>query len=74
MIEQVPGLTIVTVLADTVHTRSVVEAKLTGKPELAVALTLKGAAPMFTLLSGRNVIVCGVGLTVKLCVTVGAAA
>jgi hypothetical protein len=41
----VPALTSVTVTPDTVQTEEVVEAKLTANPELAVALTGKGAAP-----------------------------
>jgi len=39
---QVPTVTIVTAEPDTVHTAVVVEAKLTGRPEDAVALTLNG--------------------------------
>jgi hypothetical protein len=40
-----------------VHTALVVEAKLTGKPELAVALTEKGAVPDTTLFKAPNEIV-----------------
>ena len=40
-----PAATSVAVVPDTVHTDVVVEAKLTGRPEDAVALRVKGAAP-----------------------------
>lgn len=42
---QVPAARIVTMLALTVHTAAVVAAKLTGRPDEAVALTVNGAAP-----------------------------
>jgi hypothetical protein len=42
---QVPTATSVTVEPDTVQTGDVVEAKLTARPELAVALTVNGAVP-----------------------------
>ena len=42
---QVPVATNVTVLPLTVHTGVVSEAKLTGRPEDAVALTVNGGAP-----------------------------
>ena len=42
---QVPAETSVTVATDTVQTAEVNEAKLTGKPEEAVALTVNGAVP-----------------------------
>ena len=58
VIEQEPPATIVTVLPATVQTEVVVEAKLTGRPELAVALTVNGAAPKLTLPSAPKVIVC----------------
>jgi len=41
----VPTATRVTVAADTVQTLVVVEAKPTAKPDVAVALTLKGEVP-----------------------------
>ena len=44
-IEQGPAVSSVTVLPVTVQTSGVVEAKLTGRPELDVALTLNGASP-----------------------------
>ena len=43
--EQVPAETILTVDPATVQTDVVVDAKLTGRPEVAVALSVKGAAP-----------------------------
>jgi len=43
--EQVPKLTSLTVAPETVHTSGVVEVKLTGRPELTVALTVNGAVP-----------------------------
>jgi hypothetical protein len=58
VIEHVPTATIVTVLPDTVQTDAVVEVKLTGKPELAVAVIANGATPSVTLLNAANVIVC----------------
>ena len=42
---QRPAATIVTVLPLRVHTDEVSDAKLTGRPEVAVALTVNGAAP-----------------------------
>ena len=58
VIEQAPGATIVTVLPAMVQTDVVVEAKLTARPELAVALTVNGETPKLTLLSAPNVMVC----------------
>jgi hypothetical protein len=43
--EQVPKDSSVTVVAESVHTSGVVELKLTGRPELAVALTVIGEVP-----------------------------
>jgi hypothetical protein len=40
-----PLATSATVLSETVQTHGVVDAKLTGRPELAVALAVKGAPP-----------------------------
>jgi hypothetical protein len=59
-----------------VQTDVVVEAKLTDKPELAVAVTVtvNGGTPYVTLLSVPKVIVCDAEFTVKLCVTGVAAA
>jgi len=72
VIEHDPPATIVTVLPlvpEVVQTEVVVEAKLTARPELAVALTVNGETPYVTLLSAPNVITCDAGFTVKLCVT-----
>ena len=53
-----PPVTIVTVLTETVQTAGVFETNFTGRFELAVAVSVNGAAPKFTLLRGRNVMVC----------------
>jgi hypothetical protein len=70
----VPTATNVTVPPDTVQTDEVVEAKLTAKPELAVALTAKGAVPNAWLDSAPNVIVWLPAVTAKLSLTGVAAA
>ena len=44
-IVQVPTATSVTVAPETVQTADVLDAKLTVRPELAVALTINGALP-----------------------------
>ena len=77
---QAPALTIVTVFPETVHTEGVVEEKLTGSPELAVALIVKEPDARVTLLSEPKVIVCDAkdgddgARTVNVCVTGVAAA
>jgi hypothetical protein len=71
--EQAPPARIVTVAPDTVHTAVVVEVKLTGSPELAEALMVKGATPKVTLASELKVIVCDIAVTVKLRATLAAA-
>ena len=53
---QVPVLSKVTVEPDTVQTDVVVEVMLTDNPELAVAATVKGAAPSTRSVSALNVI------------------
>ena len=58
VIEQGPPATIVTVLPATVQTEVVVEAKLTARPELAVALTANGDTPKLTSLGAPNAMVC----------------
>jgi hypothetical protein len=50
----------VTVLPLTVHTLVVLEVKVTARPELAVALIAKGAAPMLFDGSAPKVMVCAV--------------
>jgi hypothetical protein len=67
-------MTMVTVEPETVQTGVVVEAKLTVRPEDAVAVTVNGAPPKVTPLRGPNVIVCVPAETVKPCVTGRAAA
>jgi hypothetical protein len=47
-IEHPPPATIVTVFPTTVQTEVVAEAKLTAKPELAVTVSVNGAAPKLT--------------------------
>ena len=53
----VPTATSITVALDTVHTGGVVEPKLTGKPEDAVALTVNGAVPYASFESAPKVMV-----------------
>ena len=73
MIEQVPGATTETTIPKTVQTEGVFDVNVTERPELAVALIVKGEVPRVTLFRGPNVIVCAVWLvTVKGCVTGGA--
>ena len=61
-------------LPETVQTEAVVDAKLTARPELAVAPMVNGETPRFTLLRAPKSMVCEAGLTVKLRATGGAAA
>src|SRR5690242_2888198 len=76
----VPALTSVTVLPETMQTAGVCEKKLTGSPELAVALTVKGLEASGRSESGgeepklMNCRFCVAGNTTKLSVTGGAAA
>jgi hypothetical protein len=63
VIVQVPTARIVTVEPATLQTEVVVEVKVTGRPELAVAVTEKGGVPMVTLLRGPKAIVCNNGPT-----------
>lgn len=70
VIEREPAATIVTVLPETVQTEVVVEAKLTARPEFAVALTVYGETPNVTLLRAPKVMVCAAPLAEELCVTV----
>ena len=72
--EQVPTETSVTVVPLTVQTGVVVEAKLTVKPELAVAASVTGPLPKAMAAGCPNVRVWVAGVTLKLCVTGGAAA
>ena len=72
--EQVPAETNVTVVPFTVQTGVVVEAKLTVSPELAVALSVKGALPNAIASGCVKVIVWVPCVTLKLFVTGVAAA
>jgi len=71
--EQVPEATRVTAIPETVQTDGVVEVKLTGRPEVAVALRLKGGVPSNILPMVPNEILCEACATAKLRMT-GAAA
>ena len=73
-IVHVPAETRVTVAADTVQTPEVVEAKLTARPEEAVAPTANGAVPNGWLESAAKEMVWLAGITWKLCTTGDAAA
>ena len=73
MIVQVPALTRVTVLPDTVQTVVVVDAKLTGKPDEALALTVNGGVPRVWFESGAKVMVWLNFVTEKLRETAAAA-
>ena len=66
---QAPTETSVTVPLDTVHTAGVVEAKLTARPEEAVAETANGAAPKVWFESAPKVMVWLSGITWKLWLT-----
>ena len=63
-------------LPDTVQTAAVVDAKLTVRPDEAVAVTVNGAVPSTRFDKAANVIVCGnrPAVTWKLRVTGGAGA
>jgi hypothetical protein len=71
---QVPRLTNVRFAPETVHTDAVVEAKLTGRPELAVALRGIGVLMKPVFISGPKVIVWLPEVTWKLWLTGGAVA
>jgi hypothetical protein len=58
VIEQLPTATSVIVFPATVQTAGVVDAKLTGSPELAVAVSVMGVALKPVLPRGANAIVC----------------
>ena len=70
---QVPMATSVTVEPETVQTLDVVEAKLTERPDDAVALTVKGVVPRFLADNAAKVMVWLAAVTRKLWLT-GAAA
>ena len=74
---QLPTATNVSVLPLTVHTLGVVEAKLTARPELALATSAGGMVPRVWLPGEAKVMVCATGVaaaTLKLRVTVVAGA
>ena len=48
--------------------------KVTAKPEVAVPLTVSGVWSIVLLAKAAKVMVCAMAVTVKLCVTAGAAA
>ena len=60
MIVQVPTVRIVTVEPDTVHTGAVADVKVTGSPDVAVAVTVNGGSPKDLVASAPNEMVCGV--------------
>ena len=73
VIEHTAAATIVTVVPVTMQTGNVVEARLTGRPEL-VAEIVNGVAPKETLPSALKVIAWVAWLIVKLRITGAAAA
>ena len=54
---QVPGATSVTVLPLTVQTAGVNEEKLTGRPDVAVAVMVNGRSPIVLLLNAPKAMV-----------------
>ena len=60
------SVTVEPVVPDTVQTEVVCELKFTVKPELALALTVNGAAPKTWFESAPKAMVWVAGLTVKL--------
>ena len=69
----VPAISSVALLPETVQTFAVEEANVTGKPEVALAESAS-VVPAGCAATAAKVIVCGSGLTVKLCETGLAAA
>ena len=74
LMAQRPAATSVTILPETVQVVGVVVAKLTGKPDEAVALTGKGGVMMGSFGSAAKLIACGSLVIVKVWVTGVAAA
>ena len=70
---QVPTATRVTVVPVILQMEAVVEVKVTGSPEDAVAVGVKGALPSARLARLPNAMVWLPGVTVKLRLTAGAA-
>jgi hypothetical protein len=65
---QVPPVGNVTVVADTVQMPVVDDVYVTGKPELAVAVRVKGVPTVWVVIA-LKAIVCGCPFTVKVCET-----
>jgi hypothetical protein len=74
VIEHVPAATRVMAVPETVQIDRLLEVNETGRPEVAVAVNTGGFDPSVWVLSAPKPIVCGVGFTVNVWVTVGAAA
>jgi hypothetical protein len=70
---QVPTVNMVAVVPETVQTAAVVDAKLTARPEEAVATSVKVGTVSAWLGGCAKVIVCEAMLTVKVCTTLVAA-
>jgi len=62
---QVPAPASVTEAADTVQTDAVVDAKATGRPEDAVAVSVNGGAPICWLERAAKAMVWAPGVTVR---------
>jgi hypothetical protein len=71
---QVPAATTITVAPLAVQTGVVSDAKLTGRPDVALAETMNGGDPIARLTNGANAIVCAINVTLKLWLMLGAAA
>ena len=69
----VPAPTTVTVFPETVATEGFELAKETDRPELAVALSVNGAASSRTVASAPKLMVCEAGFTTSAWITGGAA-
>jgi hypothetical protein len=74
VIEHVPAASRVSAEPLTVQMAAVVDEKLTARPELAVAVSARGAEGSVTRAGAENVIVCGSSMTLKLWTTGVAAA
>lgn len=72
--EQLPAATRVSVLPLTVHTAGVVDAKDTGRPEVALATKAGAATPRVWLPDDAKLMLCEAAATLKVLDTVGAAA
>ena len=70
---QVPRATNASVVPLMVQTAAALDAKVTGRPELAVAISAAGGVPIVWLPGDRKVMACAAAATVKL-VVIGVAA